>query len=91
MIWFYPLNKLDITGYEIFAAIWLIPVITAIPVVREVISSSYGKILLEMGMASGIASFRMVGCLGAGKGRRYVEFHEPRNFYVTVFIRELKQ
>lgn len=61
MIWFYPLNELDITGYEAFAAVWLIPIITAIPLIRRFLSTFLGILLLEIIMAFGIASFQMVG------------------------------
>ena len=27
MIWFYPLNELEISGYEAFAVLWFLPVI----------------------------------------------------------------
>ena len=28
MIWFYPLNELEISGYEAFAVLWFLPIIT---------------------------------------------------------------
>ena len=28
MIWFYPLNELEISGYEAFAVLWFLPVLT---------------------------------------------------------------
>lgn len=28
MIWFYPLNDLEISGYEAYAALWFLQVIT---------------------------------------------------------------
>ena len=60
MIWFYPLNELDITGYEVFAAVWLIPLITALSPVRRCVRSTVGIFVLEAGMLAGILSFQAV-------------------------------
>jgi len=32
MIWFYPLNDLEISGYEAYAALWFLQIITGIKV-----------------------------------------------------------
>ncbi|OQV12525.1 PGAP2-interacting protein [Hypsibius exemplaris] len=57
MIWFYPLNDLDITGYEVFAVVWLIPVITAVGPLRRVMQTRWGLFVLEAVMLTGILSF----------------------------------
>ena len=61
MIWFYPLNELDITGYEAFAVVWLIPVVTAIAPLRWLLQTQWGLRFTKTGMAVGILSFHAVG------------------------------
>jgi hypothetical protein len=34
MIWFYPLNELELSGYEVFAVTFFAPVLTGIPYVH---------------------------------------------------------
>ncbi|GAU90034.1 hypothetical protein RvY_02512 [Ramazzottius varieornatus] len=58
MIWFYPLNELAITGYEVFVAVWLIPLITAVSPLRRCVQSTVGTVLTEGGMLAGIVSFQ---------------------------------
>ncbi|XP_060567906.1 PGAP2-interacting protein-like [Ruditapes philippinarum] len=41
MIWFYPLNDLEISGYEAFAALWFTQILAGIPLVRIFIHKWY--------------------------------------------------
>ena len=47
-IWFFPMNMLEISGYEAFAVLLLSPIFTLIPFVDRCISSRYGVILMQI-------------------------------------------
>lgn len=34
MVWYYPMNELEISGYEVFVLAWLSPIILVIPPLR---------------------------------------------------------
>lgn len=41
MIWFYPLNELELSGYELFAVVWLSPIVCVIPGVLTFIQNKW--------------------------------------------------
>ena len=47
-IWFFPLNLLEISGYEAFALLLLSPILTLIPFVDRFVCSKYGIILMQI-------------------------------------------
>ncbi|XP_059144809.1 PGAP2-interacting protein-like [Physella acuta] len=58
MIWFYPLNELEISGYEAFAAVWLSPFICIIPGVHAFLQQKWVLILLRLISVCSVASFQ---------------------------------
>ncbi|CAK8683519.1 unnamed protein product [Clavelina lepadiformis] len=59
MIWFYPLNELEISGYEIFALVIFSPVLfTCGSGLRSILKSSTGLAALLMIIIGGCASFQ---------------------------------
>lgn len=58
MIWFYPLNELDISGYEAFAATWFSPILFAIPGVMSLVQNRWVLGVLRLLMVGSIASFQ---------------------------------
>jgi hypothetical protein len=58
MIWFYPLNELEITGYEAFAVVLLSPVVVNVSFVSRFISSHVGLAMMRLFSMVGVISFQ---------------------------------
>ena len=58
MIWFYPLNELEISGYEAFAAVWLSPILCGIPGILSLIRNRWCLGLLRLICVGCLASFQ---------------------------------
>lgn len=58
MIWFYPLNELDISGYEAFAATWFSPILFGIPGVMSLVQNRWVLGVLRLLMVGSLASFQ---------------------------------
>lgn len=58
MIWFYPLNELDISGYEAFAATWFSPILLGIPGMMSLVQNRWVLGLLRLLMVGSLASFQ---------------------------------
>ncbi|XP_076447003.1 PGAP2-interacting protein-like [Babylonia areolata] len=58
MIWFYPLNELEISGYEAFAVVWLSPVLCGIPGFLTLIRNRWCLGLLRLVTVGCLASFQ---------------------------------
>ncbi|CAG5122553.1 unnamed protein product, partial [Candidula unifasciata] len=58
MIWFYPLNELEISGYEVFAVVWLSPIVCLIPGVLPFLQNKWVLNLLRLVTVSSLASFQ---------------------------------
>ncbi|XP_062598080.1 PGAP2-interacting protein-like [Saccostrea cucullata] len=58
MIWFYPLNELDISGYEAFAATWFSPILLGIPGMLSLVQNRWVLGLLRLLMVGSLASFQ---------------------------------
>ncbi|GFN75081.1 pgap2-interacting protein [Plakobranchus ocellatus] len=58
MIWFYPLNELEISGYEVFALVFLSPVLCLIPGFLSLIQNKWILILLRLLVVGSLASFQ---------------------------------
>ncbi|XP_074650238.1 PGAP2-interacting protein-like [Tubulanus polymorphus] len=58
MIWFYPLNELEISGYEAYAAFWFMPIITAFGFVFRLIQNRWFLGVLRLIVAASVASFQ---------------------------------
>ncbi|XP_028401694.1 PGAP2-interacting protein-like [Dendronephthya gigantea] len=58
MIWFYPLNELEISGYEAFAVVLLSPIITKISFISRFISSPVGLTVVRLCSMVGVISFQ---------------------------------
>lgn len=57
MIWFYPLNELEISGYEAFAVMMFSPILF-VGIVRRVCQSRWGLAVLRLGALASLASFQ---------------------------------
>jgi hypothetical protein len=58
MIWFYPLNELEISGYETFVVTILSPILTCVGSIMEFCQSLHGIAVLRSLSMIGIASFQ---------------------------------
>ncbi|KAI8761535.1 PGAP2-interacting protein, partial [Biomphalaria glabrata] len=58
MIWFFPLNELEISGYEAFAAVWLSPVLCLVPGVHSFLQEKKVLIVLRLLTVVCLASFQ---------------------------------
>ncbi|XP_013421096.1 PGAP2-interacting protein isoform X1 [Lingula anatina] len=58
MIWFYPLNELEISGYEVFCLLWLSPIVTCISPIFHLIQHPWVLGGLRLFMVGCIASFQ---------------------------------
>lgn len=58
MIWFYPLNELDFTGYEAFFGVLLIPIVCSWQLVLNAVRSQWGICILRLVTLVGVASFQ---------------------------------
>ncbi|XP_071087811.1 PGAP2-interacting protein-like [Haliotis cracherodii] len=59
MIWFYPLNELEISGYEAFAAVWFCPIFCILPGFLCLIQNRWVLGLLRLVCVGCLASFQM--------------------------------
>ena len=55
-IWFFPLNELEITGYEAFALLCTSPLITVIPIIRRIVCSQIGGFCLSLATVCALLS-----------------------------------
>ena len=58
MIWFYPLNELELSGYEVFALTFFAPVLTGIPCVLNFIQNRWVLGLIRLASVASLASFQ---------------------------------
>nr|XP_054756005.1 PGAP2-interacting protein-like [Lytechinus pictus] len=58
MVWFYPLNMLEISGYEALAVVWFAPILCAIPAIFTALQTRTGLFLLRAIMVGSVASFQ---------------------------------
>eukprot|EP00057_Strongylocentrotus_purpuratus_P030936 XP_783130.4 PREDICTED: PGAP2-interacting protein [Strongylocentrotus purpuratus] len=58
MVWFYPLNMLEISGYEALAVVWFSPILCAIPAIYSALQTKTGLFLLRAIMVGSVASFQ---------------------------------
>ncbi|XP_005109734.2 PGAP2-interacting protein [Aplysia californica] len=74
MIWFYPLNELEISGYEAFAVVWLSPVFCLIPGVLPTLQNKWVLTLLRLLTVCSLVSYQAnttflrLAVLGGGAG-----------------------
>ena len=59
MIWFYPLNELEISGYETFVVALFSPILAGIPAVRRALSNRWVIAVLRLLTLASVASFQM--------------------------------
>ena len=59
MIWFYPLNELEITGYEVFALAGISPLLLGIKPLRKLLSNRWILALLRLIVCACIYSFQL--------------------------------
>ena len=58
MIWFYPLNELEISGYEAFAVFFMTPLLLVVPPLRWLLTHPWIVALLRLGALACVASFQ---------------------------------
>ncbi|KAK7498732.1 hypothetical protein BaRGS_00010109 [Batillaria attramentaria] len=58
MIWFYPLNELEISGYEAFAVVWLIPIVCEFSGLLQILRNRWAMGLLRLASVASLASFQ---------------------------------
>ncbi|CAH1777955.1 unnamed protein product [Owenia fusiformis] len=58
MIWFYPLNELEISGYEAFAVLLLSPVLLGLGIIYRLLDNRIGLGILRLGVVVGLGSFQ---------------------------------
>ncbi|CAG2203902.1 PGAP2-interacting protein [Mytilus edulis] len=58
MIWFYPLNELELSGYEIFAVTFFAPVLVGIPGVLKLVQNRWMLGILRLATVGSLASFQ---------------------------------
>ena len=58
MIWFYPLNDIEISGYETFAVAWFMPVIFGVPAVLKFVQKRWILGILRICVVLSLASFQ---------------------------------
>lgn len=58
MIWFYPLNQLDISGYEAFAATWFFPIFLGHSAILQLIQKPWVLAVLRLLVVGSLASFQ---------------------------------
>jgi endonuclease/exonuclease/phosphatase family metal-dependent hydrolase len=58
MIWFYPLNELELSGYEAVAIVLFSPLLFGIPFVRRLVSSQWAVALLRLLSVASLFSFQ---------------------------------
>ena len=47
MIWFYPLNDLEISGYETFVAVLFSPILLAMPILKDILKQPWALMCLR--------------------------------------------
>ncbi|WAQ99443.1 PG2IP-like protein [Mya arenaria] len=58
MIWFYPLNELEISGYEVYAGLWFIHIITGISFIKRLVDHWFVYAFLRGLCVLALASFQ---------------------------------
>ncbi|ESO05364.1 hypothetical protein HELRODRAFT_111285 [Helobdella robusta] len=58
MIWFYPLNELEISGYEAFATVLFSPILLTLPYMQNFLQKKYIFVFLRFCATLGILSFQ---------------------------------
>ncbi|XP_022086464.1 PGAP2-interacting protein-like [Acanthaster planci] len=58
MVWFYPMNELQITGYEALGLIWLLPVVCTVGAIRNAVETRWGLFVLRLVCVLSIGSFQ---------------------------------
>ena len=58
MVWFYPLNELEISGYEALAIVWFIPIICTSQAISEAIQTRKGLFVLRAVCVAAVGSFQ---------------------------------
>ena len=59
MIWFYPLNELEISGYESFVVALFSPALAGIPAVRRALNNRWVVAVLRLLTLASLSSFQM--------------------------------
>jgi len=59
MIWFYPLNDLELSGYEAFAAVYWSPLILGIPTLLPFIQNRWILGVLRLLVVASLGSFQL--------------------------------
>lgn len=91
MIWFYPLNELEISGYEAFALVLFSPFLFGIPGLGRLLCSRWPLALLRMTSVAGLASFQASTTLGRLLILSLGCFSIMLVFSATVFSPSVKQ
>ncbi|XP_071951393.1 PGAP2-interacting protein-like isoform X2 [Antedon mediterranea] len=58
MVWFYPLNQLEISGYEAYALVWFSPLLCISTRFLNAIQSKSGILILRLLCVASVASFQ---------------------------------
>ncbi|ESP05150.1 hypothetical protein LOTGIDRAFT_208084 [Lottia gigantea] len=58
LIWFFPLNELEISGYEAFAGFWFMPIICGIPKVLRLFQTRWMIMILKLVVVGCLSSFQ---------------------------------
>ncbi|XP_038055775.1 PGAP2-interacting protein-like [Patiria miniata] len=58
MVWFYPMNELQVTGYEALGLIWMMPVVCGIGAIRDAVQTRWGLFILRVVMVTSVGSFQ---------------------------------
>ena len=58
MIWFYPLNELEISGYEAFAVFFMSPLLLVIPPLRRLVAHPWCVAMLRLVAVGCVGSFQ---------------------------------
>lgn len=58
MIWFYPLNELEITGYEVFVLVLFLPIILKFKRLLNFFQSKFGDYVLQFAIILCLLSFQ---------------------------------
>ncbi|XP_033632255.1 PGAP2-interacting protein-like [Asterias rubens] len=58
MIWFYPLNQLQVTGYEAYAAVWFLPLLCFSSRIHNAVQSKRGMFILRALCVASVGSFQ---------------------------------
>ncbi|XP_033118188.1 PGAP2-interacting protein-like isoform X3 [Anneissia japonica] len=58
MVWYYPLNQLEITGYEAYSLVWFSPLLCISTKFLDIIQSKTGILILRLLCVASLASFQ---------------------------------